>query len=180
MPSVSQESAVLQERVVTEPPAHTGHAASPETDEPSGPARFHIFIVDSGWNSAAHRVLVENFALLRNLQKDDPIYVLSPEQTIAFQRRHGRHIGQDPIIAVHDMDALDRGGTAGFHGFRLCLGLFRTDEQVLLALQTFANFLVTNRRSADLEGVIRTQLRREGIAGAIEIIMKDSSELRGE
>jgi hypothetical protein len=179
-PSVSRGPAVLQERVVTEPPVQTGQAASPETDEPSGPARFQIFIIDSAWNSAAHRVLVENIALFRNLQKDDPIYVLSPEQSIAFQRRHGSHIGGDPIIAVHDMDAMERGGTAGFHGFRLSLGLFRTDEQVLLALQRFARFLVTHRRSADLEGVIRTQLRREGIAGAIEIIMKDESALRGE
>src|SRR5208283_385929 len=117
-----QESAVLQERAVIEPPVQSGHAPSPEAEEPPGPARFHIFIVDSGWNSAAHRVLVENFGLLRNLQKDDPIYVLSPEQSITFQRRHGSRIGRDPIIAVHDMDALDRGGTSGFHGFRLSLG----------------------------------------------------------
>src|SRR5262249_45447979 len=76
--------------------------------------RFRIYIVDSGWNSPAHRVLVENFALIRDLQKDDPIYVLSREQSIEFQRRHGSRIGRDPIIAVHDMEALDQGGTAGF------------------------------------------------------------------
>ncbi len=171
---------MLQERIVTGPPAQSGQAPSQETDEPSAAARFHIFIVDSGWNSAAHRVLVENFALLRNLQKDDPIYVLSPEQSIAFQRRHGSRIGRDPIIAVHDMDAIDRGGTSGFHGFRLSLGLLRTPQQALLGLQAFVRFLVTHRRSADLEGVIRSELRREGFVGAIEIILHHEAREIGE
>jgi hypothetical protein len=144
---------------------------NPETDEPSAAARFHIFIVDSGWNSAAHRVLVENFALIRKLQRDDPIYVLSREQSIELQRGHGSRIGRDPIIAVHDMEALDKGGTAGFHGFRLSLGLLRTPQQALLGLQAFTRFLVTHRRSTDLEADIRANLRREGLMGAIEIIM---------
>jgi hypothetical protein len=133
--------------------------------------RFRIFIVDAGWNSAAHRVLVENFGLIRDLQKDDPIYVLSREQSIEFQRRHGSRIGRDPIIAVHDLAAMDKSGTTDFHGFRLSLGLLRTPQQALLALQTFARFLATHRRSTDLEAEIRADLRREGLAGAIEIIM---------
>jgi hypothetical protein len=116
---------------------------SRETDERSAAARFHIFIVDSGWNSPAHRVLVENFALIRQFQKDDPIYVLSREQSIELQRRHGSRIGWDPIIAVHDIEALDKGGSAGFHGFRLSLGLLRTPQQALLGLQAFARFLMT-------------------------------------
>src|SRR5215468_7460226 len=106
--------------------------------------RFRIYIVDSGWNSPAHRVLVENFALIRDLQKDDPIYVLSREQSIEFQRRHGSRIGRDPIIAVRDMEALDQGGTTGFHGFRLVLGLLRTPQQALQGLQAFARFLATH------------------------------------
>ena len=162
---------MLQEGNVIERPAQTGEAQSPETDEPAAAARFHIFIADSGWNSPAHRVLVENFALLRNFQKDDPIYVLSREQSIEYQRRHADRIVRDPTIAVHDMDALDRGGTAGFHGFRLHLGLMHTPQQALLALQMFVRFLATHRRSTDLERVIRTELRREGILGAIEIIL---------
>jgi len=176
----SQESAPPQETGVIEAPAQIGHAPSPETDEPPGAARFHIFIVDSGWNSAAHRVLVENFGLIRDLQKDDPIYVLTPEQSIAFQRRHGSRIGRDPIIAVHDMEALDRDGTSGFHGFRLSLGLLRTPQQALQGLQAFARFLVTHRRSADLEADIRADLRREGLMGAIEIILHHEAREMGE
>jgi hypothetical protein len=149
---VAPESTVLEEGVATTP-------------------RFRIFIVDAGWNSVAHRVLVENFALIRELQKDDPIYVLTREQSIDFQRRHGTRIGRDPIIAVHDLAAMDKSGTADFHGFRLSLGLLRTPQQALQGLQSFARFLVTHRQSMDLEADIRADLRREGLAGAIEIIL---------
>jgi len=160
----------------TEAPARTLGARNTEAAAP----RFRIFIVDAGWNSAAHRVLVENFALIRDLQKDDPIYVLSREQSIEFQRRHGSRIGRDPIIAVHDMEALDQGGTAGFHGFRLVLGLLRTPQQALQGLQAFARFLATHRRSTDLEADIRADLRREGLMGAIEIILHHEAREMGE
>jgi hypothetical protein len=72
---------------------------------------------------------------------------------------------------VHDLDALGASGTAGFHGFRLHLGLLRTEAQALLALQTFSRFLGAHRRSVDLEAEIRRNLRREGVVGAIEIIL---------
>jgi hypothetical protein len=173
-----KESAAPQEGDAARPAA--GRVPSPDGDEPSSAPRFRIFIVDSGWNSPAHRVLVENFALIRNLQKDDPIYVLSREQSIAFQRRHGSRIGRDPIIAVHDMEALDKGGTGSFHGFRLSLGLLHTPEQALLGLQAFARFMVTHRNSVDLEADIRAGLRREGLAGAIEIVMQhEAREIGG-
>ena len=160
----------------TKAPARTLNARNTEAPAP----RFRIFIVDAGWNSPAHRVLVENFGLIRDLQKDDPIYVLSREQSIEFQRRHGSRIGRDPIIAVHDMEALDQGGTAGFHGFRLVLGLLRTPQQALQGLQAFARFLATHRRSTDLEADIRADLRREGLMGAIEIILHHEAREMGE
>jgi hypothetical protein len=175
-PTTHATPAVAEEK----PTPASASQLSPETEEPFATARFHIFIVDSGWNSVARKVLVENFALIRGLQKDDPIYVLSKEQSIEFQRHHGSRIGQDPIIAVHDMGALDKGGTAGFHGFRLCLGLLRTPQQALLGLQAFARFLVTHRRSTDLEADIRANLRREGLMGAIEIIMRHEARELGE
>ena len=143
-------------------------------------SRFRIFIIDSGWNSAAHQVLQENFGLIRDLQKEDPIYVLSKEQSIELVRHHQDRIGREPIIAVHDLAAMDRSGTADFHGFRLHLGLMRTPQQALLALQNFARFLSTHRHSADLEAEIRTDLRREGLAGAIEIILHhEAREIAG-
>ena len=50
-------------------------------------------------------------------------------------------------------------------------GLMRSEEQALLALELFARFLATHRRSVDLAADVRRHLRREGIIGAIEIIL---------
>ena len=165
-------SAAYQEAGVSDPPIQAVPVPISGNEEPPAASRFRIFIVDSGWNSAARRVLLENFALIRDLQREDPIYVLSRERSIEFMRRHGSRIGRDPIIAVHDMQALEKSGTDGFHGFRLSLGLLHTPEQALLGLQSFARFLVTHRNSADLEADIRAGLRREGLTGAIEIVMQ--------
>jgi hypothetical protein len=160
-----------QEPVITEPPSHSEPPASPIAEPTRDEARFQIFIIDSGWHSPARKVLHENFAMLSALQQGDPIYVLSTEESIALARRHSDMMGKSPSIAVHDLNALRRGGTGGFHGFRLHLGLMRTEQQALLALQAFVRFLATHRQSADLEAQIRRDLRREGIMGAIEIIL---------
>jgi len=160
-----------QKSVVVEPLDRTGPPASPTAEGPLAAPRFQIFIIDTGWNSPARKVLHENFAMLRDLQKGEPIYVLGREKSIAFVRGHQALIGTDPIIAVHDLAALRAGGTAGFHGFRLHLGLLRSEQQALLALQSFSRFLATHRDSVDLEAEIRRDLRREGIIGAVEIIL---------
>lgn len=151
----------------TEAPARAFDARNTEVAAP----RFRIFIINSGWNSAAHQVLQENFGLIRALQREDPIYILSKDQSIEFIRHRQDRIGREPIIAVHDLAAMDASGTTDFHGFRLHLGLMRTPQQALLALQNFIRFLSTHRHSTDLEAEIRTDLRREGLAGAIEIIL---------
>lgn len=160
-------------------PRETARSSSPEAPtrtldaqriEAAAP-RFQIFILDGGWNSPAHRVLRENFGMVRNLAKGDPIYVLSREKSIEFILSHPSLLGKGPAIVVHDLAALREGGTGGFHGFRLHLGLMHSEEQALLALELCARFLATHRRSADLEADIRRDLRREGFIGAIEIIM---------
>jgi hypothetical protein len=165
--TAAPESVVLQEAVVIEPPSQAARRDSPVDEEP----RFQIFIVDGGWNSPARKVLHENFRMLRDLAKNDPIYVLSREKSIEFILSHPSLMGKGPAIVVHDLTALREGGATGFHGFRLHLGLMHSEEQALLALEMFARFLATHRRSIDLEAEIRRDLRREGIIGAIEIIL---------
>ena len=160
--------------------AEHGQMPSPGSERsPSGP-RFRISIIDSGWNSVAHKVLQENFELIRDLQKEDPIYVLSKEQSIEFIRHHQDRIGREPIIAVDDLAAMGESGTTDFHGFRLHLGLLHTPQQALLALQNFVRFLSTHRQSVDLEADIRADLRREGLGGAIEVVLhREAREIGG-
>ena len=154
------------------------------TEPAAGPAspRFRIFIVDPGWDSPAHQVLQANFGLIRDLQKDDPIYVLGRDKSISFLRDHPERFGREPIIAVHDMAELHTDGSPhpDFHGFRLHLGLMRTHKQALMALQYFVRFLATHRESVDLEAEIRKDLRREGLSGAIEIILQHEAREIGE
>jgi hypothetical protein len=166
-----QEHVVLQEAVVTEPSGRPSQSASREAEHKLAAPRFHIFIIDTGWDSPARKVLQENFALIRDLQREDPIFVLGREKSIESLRHHDEQIGHDPIIAVHDLAAMQDTGTTDFHGFRLRLGLLRAPQQALLALQNFVRFLRMHRQSTDLEAEIRRGLRREGLAGAIDIIL---------
>ena len=171
-----------EETVVDEPLAVTASAPILESMASPPSRRFRIFIVDPCWDSPAHRVLQANFGLIRELQKDDPIYVLDRDQSIAFLRAHPERFGREPIIAVHDMAAMRKDGTPDpdFHGFRLHLGFMHTHKQALMALQNFVRFLAMHRQSVDLEANIRRDLRREGLAGAIEIILHHEAREIGE
>ena len=165
--SVSQDQPATEEATVIELPVCT----RPRKSKSSGPPRFRIFIIDSGWNSVARRVLRHNFALVRRLHKEDPIYLLSRKRSRDFIHRHRSLIGRDPIIAVHDLETIQQHGNAGFHGFHLHLGVLRTPRQALTALQAFARFLRVHRQSPYLEADIRSELRREGILGTVEILL---------
>jgi hypothetical protein len=177
LPSVTQElpasgpithdATVPGDSTVIELPAR----ARPRKRKPPGPPRFRIFIIDSGWNTVVRRALRHNFALIRRLHKEDPIYLLSRKKSRDFIHRHRSLIGRDPIIAVHDLEAIEQHRNTGFHGFHLHLGILRTPRQTLTALQVFARFLRTHRHSSDLEADIRSELRREGILGSVEIFL---------
>jgi hypothetical protein len=154
-------------------PATTQGAAGPHADEKR--TRFRIFIIDSGWNSAASTVLHANMPVLFGLTSFDEIYVLDHAMSVSVLREHRDLIGRDPIISVHDLWALSRHGHKREHGFRIHLGLLRTEDKVLAALQMFAHFIANFRLSADLETEVHRRLRKVGIAGAIEIIGSGSA-----
>jgi hypothetical protein len=165
--------------MLVELPARPGKAVRVRKYKPPTAPRFRIFIVDSGWNSVARRVLRHNFALIRRLHKEDLLYLLSRKKSLEFIRRHRSLIGRDPIIAVHDLEAMRAHGTTRFHGFHLHLGIMRTPRQALIALQNFVQFVVTHQRSENLEAEIRTELRREGVVGAVEILLHKAPRALG-
>jgi hypothetical protein len=145
------------------------HLASP-TEPADEKPRFRIFIVDSGWNHCAHKVLRDNIDLIHALTHEDPIYVLNTDESIALLRRNKALIGHDPIISVHDLYATGKRGPGDVHGFRLHLGLLHNEKQALTALKMFARFLGTHRDSEDLDADVRHKLNGDGFAGAIEIV----------
>lgn len=136
----------------------------------AAPPRFRIFILDSGWNSAARRVLHENFHMIRDLHFDCPIYFLGRERSLEIMRRFPELVGKDPIIRVH-CEVTSQQHKPGFHGFRLHLGLLKEEEAALQALQNFTKFIAVHRNSMDLEADMRKRLRQEGLTGAFEIVM---------
>lgn len=139
--------------------------------------RFHFFLIDSGWKSTAARVVRENFSMIREFQNDDPLYVLSREQSVKLIRDNPELIGKDPIILVHDLQAKGGRGESGYHGFRLCLGLIKNSQQALKAMQEFLRFVHNHRTCADIELAIRQRLHRQGLEGAIEVIREGAQEL---
>src|SRR5271156_6528006 len=66
-------------------------------------ARFHIFVIDTGWNSAASKVVREHLHMIRDLNIDEEVYVLDRATSIALLRYYPLQVGRDPIIAVHDL-----------------------------------------------------------------------------
>jgi len=164
---------------VREVPARRRRALPVRKYKPPAAPRFRICIIDTGWNAVARRALRHNFSLIRRLHKDELLYLLSRKKSAEFIRRHRSLIGRDPIIAVHDLEAMRERGTTGFHGFHLHLGIMRTPRQALIALQNFAQFVATHRHSENLEAEIRTALRREGIIGAVEILFHKAPRALG-
>ncbi len=137
---------------------------------PRNAPRFRIFVIDTGWNSVARKVLQENLALIRDFNEEELVYFLDRDKSVALLRRHCALIGHDPIITVHDLRAIHRHAVRHVHGFRLHLGLLRQEDQALRALQMFARFLRTHRAAKDLDKVVRQTLHKQGLAGAIEIM----------
>jgi hypothetical protein len=153
----------------------TGTKANAPTPRP----RFRFFIVDSGWNSPAARVIRENFEKIREFQDGDPLYVLSKAQSTEILRRNPHFIGKDPIIFVRDMNA--RGPVDGdeYHGFHLNLGVIKDPIKALAALQEFLNFLAAHRNSPDIERDVRQKLHRDGFLGMIEVIREGAQDAMG-
>jgi len=158
--------------------AHSSSAVSVAA-KPEHQPRFHFFIIDAGWKSVPAKVIRENFPMIREFQNEDPLYILSREQSIELIRANPDLIGKDPIILVHDLHAKGGRGESGYHGFRLCLGLIRKSEMALFAMQEFLRFVHSHRRSADIEKDIQEKLHRKGLEGAIEILRAGAQEAMG-
>jgi hypothetical protein len=152
--------------------SQNGEAQKTAADSREENPRFRIFVIDSGWNHPASKVLDENIELLHALTHEDPIYILDREKSVDLLRRNKGLIGHDPIIAVHDLAPTGQRGKNDARGFRLHLGLQDGEQQCLSALKMFARFINTHRDAKDLEADVRRKLHKEGMAGAIEIVVE--------
>jgi len=139
--------------------------------------RFDIFLIDTGWNTGVSKLVRSHLPLLYEYQRQDSLYILTPEQSVELLKRAPDAIGRDPIVAVYD-HVLPGGRRAQtYRGFRLNLGLIRHPEQALLRLQEFIRFIAMHRTARCLECEVVRELHRQGFNGMVKILREASTEL---
>lgn len=150
--------------------------AAAGSPDPKG-KRFDIFLIDSGWNSAVAKLVRSHIATIAGFEKQDSIYILTPEQSIAVIKNSPKLIGHDPIILVYDRYAPSDRKDRGYRGFRLNLGLVKSPEQALARLQELLRFIALNRTVVPLDRAVRKELYREGLDGMVKVLREATTEL---
>jgi hypothetical protein len=145
------------------------HAAE-QPIEPDQP-RFHLFLVDTGWNVPVSKAVRHQLPLIYRYQKQDTLYILTHEQSVEALKKSPNLIGHDPTIMVFDL-YLPPGQpeTGTYRGFRLNLGLMRNPEQALARLQEFVRFVAEHRTAQKLDLEVRREMHREGVDGLVKIL----------
>jgi hypothetical protein len=139
--------------------------------------RFDFFLIDTGWNSAVSKAVVDHLKPMMSLDTEDGFYILSRQQSYDLIKRAPHLMGHDPIILVYDHHPPLGRKTCGYRGFRLNLGLIKKPDQALARLQEFLRFVVINRHAVRLEREVKRELYREGFDGLIKILRETSTEL---
>lgn len=137
---------------------------------PSVTSRFQLFIVNTGWHSAANEVLEENLENFRALLGDIPVYALSKEQSRQVLISDPDRVGTDPCLLLIDQKASGGQGNSGYHGFRLSLGRASSKSEAIEIFQTFTRFIVSHLDSTDIERQVRKRLHREGFNNVFDIL----------
>jgi len=144
--------------------------ATRTSGDPGQEVRFRVFVIDTGWNEVAHKVLRKQIPMFDRLIGETPTYWLDRKTSVALLHKHRELIGIDPILCVHDLRAVKRQGSLGVHGLRLHLGLLRSEDALTRALQLVIHFLARHEASDNFEAEVRSRLQLEGLKGAVAIM----------
>jgi hypothetical protein len=151
----------------------TRHMAGPPDPDMN---RFHIFLIDTGWNTAVSNMVRSHLPLVYEYQKQDSLYLLTAEQSVVILKRAPEFIGHDPVIVVYDRHAPLGRAQGSYRGFRLCLGRYKHAQQALSRLQEFLRFIISHRTATSLDIEVRRELNREGAKGLIKIFREASTD----
>ncbi|MDR3639133.1 MAG: hypothetical protein P4L84_35335 [Isosphaeraceae bacterium] len=141
---------------------------------PCDAKRFDIFLIDTGWNVCVSKAVRAHLPIMHEYQKQDTLYLLTPEQSIEILKREPRLIGRDPAIVIYDLFAPAEHKVGNYRGFRLYLGRFKHAEQALSRLQEFVRFINQHRTAASLHAEVRRELHREGLSGMVKVLREAS------
>ncbi|WP_165224130.1 hypothetical protein [Aquisphaera insulae] len=139
-------------------------------------ARFHVFLVDTGWNTPVSKVLHEQVHLFHRYHPQDPLFILTREQSISLLKHAPDHIGLDPMVIMYDMyrPTHPTKTQANYHGFRLNLGVFKNPQQAAAKLQEFLKFVARNREAECLSDEVARELHREGMTNMVKLLREAS------
>jgi hypothetical protein len=162
-------------------PAHRFKLRPRPREEPLTPEtpRFHVFLIDTGWNGPVSRVLQAHMPLFHHYYPQDPVYILSKEQSIKILKSSPEHIGRDPMVIMYDTYVASGAAArlnkkANYHGFRLNLGIIRNPEQALAKLQEFLKFVAKNREADCMSREVERELHREGLGNMVKLLREAS------
>lgn len=150
-----------------------------ENGHGDGQPRFEVYVIDSGWKNEASEVVRESLELFTKYLRRHTVYVLSEDQSEEFLQDHPQLLGKDPIIAVLDRTAIERGSDNGV-GARLLLGRVHNKTRVQALLKMLLRIVNTRQMAEDLPGSIRKEVHREGVSGAIEVIVSTTAHIETE
>jgi hypothetical protein len=145
----------------------------------NGRPRFEVYIIDSGWRTPASEALRESLDLFTKYLSRHDVYVLTADQSEDFLQGHPQLLGTDPIVAVLDRAAIERERPTGV-GVRLLLGRVHDRYRVQSLLKMLLRIVNTRELAEDLSESIRRVVHREGITGAIEVIMSTRGPIEAE
>ena len=154
----------------TPPPPITLRSKAAEKPIEPQEQRFHIFLVDTGWNAPVSRDVRRQLPLIHEYQSQDVLYILTHQQSVAALKHSPSLIGKDPTLLVYDLFARDESAVGNYRGFRLNLGVMRNPEQALSRLQEFVRFVHEHRAADRLEHEVRREMHREGLNGMLKIL----------
>lgn len=153
------------------------HLKATKVDWDPKTKRFDVFLIDTGWNEPVSKMVRSHLPMYFGDHNPDPLYILSPEQSVAVLKIAPELIGHDPIVVVYDLYSPHGKKRNKFRGFRLNVGLMKNAAQALTRLQDFTRFVFMHRKSTCLENEIARELHREGVDGMIKILREASTEL---
>jgi hypothetical protein len=160
-------------------PTPSPSVAQPVPDGPVSPVQltrvFDVFLVDSGWNNPVCSAIRENLPAVAEYLKGHRFFVMNPDQSMYFIRRHPALVGADPMLLVLDRSMADN-KNAKSCGFRLCLGYVRQPEAAVSMLK-WAVQLTMTAGASEMANIISKSAHRETLQGVVELIGEGSTHL---
>lgn len=182
-------SATAPKRASTQTEAEAGPAAQVHASAPApaaGPSVppaaaskkrvLDVFYIDSGWNNPVCAAVRENLPAMAEYLHEHRFFVMSPQQSMEFIRRHPGLIGEDPIVLVLDRTAAGEKTPNRSCGFRLSLGCVKSPESAVAMLKWAVQLTVT-ANTAEMADIISKSAHRETVQGVIELMGEGSSHL---